>query len=187
MLGRSAVVVLVVVFVAMFAACGWDWTVVPNAAGDGGVSKDGTCTSNDECRSDELCRFADGRCSAGARGACVSAPLEKQCTAPEEPQYVACGCDGKTAANACAVEATRKDLAIEAACPAPPDTFRCGYYFCPRSTFCFRSASPKGDFFSCADWPCTEQTCACQQLSPKCPSATCSTDGAGVTTVICTE
>jgi hypothetical protein len=175
----------------MFAACGWDWTVVPKAdasdAGEGGISKDGTCASNDECRSDEFCRFIDGRCGAGERGACITAPVAKECTAPEEPPFIACGCDGKTAANACSVELARNDLSAEAACAAPADTFRCGYYFCPRSTFCYRSASPKGDFFSCSEWTCAEQSCACKDLTPKCPTATCSTDGSGATTVVCSE
>jgi hypothetical protein len=177
----------------MLAACDWDWTVVPKAnpsdgGGEGGISKDGTCASNDECRSDELCRFPDARCGAGNRGVCVFTPVQKECDVPEEPPYVACGCDGKTATNACSVEMTRNDVSMEAACPVPPDTFRCGYYFCPRSTFCYRSASPKGDAFFCVPWTCAEQTCtACKDLTPKCPSATCSTDGAGVTTVVCTE
>jgi hypothetical protein len=191
LVGRSAVVVLVVAFVAMFAACGWDWTVVPKPtpsdAGEAGVSQDGTCGSNAECRSDEFCRFSDGRCGSGQRGTCVVTPPAKECDSAEEPPYVACGCDGKTAKNACSVEMARIDVSMDTACTAPPDTLRCGYYFCPRSTFCYQSVSAKGDFFFCSPWPCAEQSCACKDLTPKCPGATCSTDSAGLTTVVCSE
>jgi hypothetical protein len=187
---RSVVVVLAVAFVAMFAACGWDWTVVPKAEGaavDGGADaeKGAPCTSNDQCGSDQYCFFLDGRCGAGEPGRCNSTPAK--CEGAGGDPDVACGCDGKTATNRCGVELTRTDLSVEASCAAPPDTFRCGFLFCPRSTFCFEVRQPDYIDFVCIPWQCQERTCACPDTTAKCESATCSADGTGATFVVCAE
>lgn len=170
---RSAVVVLAIVL----AACGWDWTVVPKESAGGGA-----CKSNDECAPDEVCLFGDLRCGAGAAGKCV--PTPGKCEA--DPPDVVCGCDGKTAANRCALEATRVDVSPDVACTAPPDTFRCGFLFCGRDTFCFEVAQPDLRDYVCIPWLCDEKNCSCSETTSKCKTATCSEE-AGVTRVVCTE
>lgn len=188
-MARTSVVVLLMALA--FMACGWDWTVVPKAASpDAG---DGTCATNVECRADEYCAFEDGLCGAGSRGICLFTPLEADCSDPDLSIKFApdqtCGCDGKTAKGECAVRKTRTSLSHEAGCPVPPDTFRCGPFFCPRSTtYCFEDHGPKGTAFFCVEWPCAEHTCAaCPDTKAKCPSASCSTNADLDTTVVCTE
>jgi hypothetical protein len=175
------VVVLVVAFAIV--ACGWDWTVVPKAGPDAG---DGTCASNAECRPEEVCFFADHRCGAGQRGVCIFTLTSQDCADLQRDPWPACGCDGKLGSDECAVETSRVALSVDAPCPAPPDTFRCGYLFCPKSKFCFESRGPKDTVFFCTDWPCPEKKCECNPV-PKCANASCTTDGDGNTLVVCPE
>lgn len=173
-----------------FMACGWDWTVVPKATGpDAG---DGTCATNAECRADEYCALEDGLCGSGARGFCLFTPLDTDCSDPDISLKFApdqtCGCDGLIANGECNLRKTRTSPSIEAGCPAPAETFRCGPFFCPRSKYCYEVQSPKGVTHDCVEWPCSEHTCvACADAKGKCSSASCSADGEGNTTVVCTE
>lgn len=180
MLRTGIVVALVVSFVAILTACGWDWTVVPKS--DAGANS--KCSRTEDCRGDEFCAFFDWRCGKGEGGQCLPASLASDCEDVPKDQYDACGCDGQTRANQCAVGAARTDLSIEASCTAPADTFRCGYLFCPRTTYCFELRTPKGLAFSCAD--CGGPTCACKDITADCKAPICS-ESAGATTVVCTE
>jgi hypothetical protein len=197
---RRIVVVLVVALA--FVACGWDWTVVPNAdvdAGttpDGGVAESGVeagreggtgkgCRSNDECGSGELCVFPDFRCGAGLAGECYPPYPPAKCPFAES---AACGCDGQTATDRCATDAKRIDVSTEAKCAAPPNTFRCGFLFCNSETeFCFEVRTAELSDFVCFPWECGEKSCQCDETKQKCKISSCATDADLHTLVVCTQ
>ena len=189
---------LVVPFVALgFAACGWDWTVVPKltdagsgdaATTDAGPAEGGQkapCRSNDQCVASEVCLFEDFRCGAGVEGTCVPPTPEAEC--PSGDPSAACGCDGETVKSRCSVQPKRTDLSVDGKCPPPADTFRCGFLFCPKTTFCFEARTPDYNDFVCIPWACSEHTCSCPETKGKCEVATCSADADGNTLVVCTK
>jgi len=67
------------------------------------------CASNDDCASDEYCRFASG---CGASGTCTSRP--EGCTA-DCPGV--CGCDGKTYCNGCGAAVQGVSVKHAGSCP----------------------------------------------------------------------
>lgn len=198
MIGRSAVVVLVVASIATFAACGWDWTVVPKGipsdsgdAGDAATAQDGgpeggvkaSCRSNDDCVSEEVCVFPDYRCGAGVEGSCI--PRNAACLG--DISNLACGCDGQIEKDRCSVRPKGTDLSIEAKCTPPAGTFRCGFLFCNDTEYCFEARTPSLVEFVCIPWECPERACTCPEWNLKCPVSTCSAQANGGTLVVCTE
>ncbi len=174
---RPRVLVVLGFFLAVlvtFAACGWDWTVVPKPA-DAGGEKDVAgndardkplCKTSADCFADEICLFDDYLCGAENAGLCK--PLEK-CNDRSEP---VCGCDGKTYPTLCEATNARVDVGIRGCIPPTADVTPCGPFFCPASSFCRRDGS------ECTPWStCDVRSCACATEAAGCPDAGCEVDG----------
>ncbi len=92
-------------------------TAAPSPAAQAPARQAGTCTTNQECASNELCaRFHD---SCGDRGKCEKRPAD----CAERGKLLVrpvCGCDQKTYDNACLAAAAGVSVKSEGACaPAP--------------------------------------------------------------------
>jgi len=158
-------------FVAVVAACGWDWTVVPKASSDAGNEKDasnGSCSSTKDCPLDEFCRFDDLLCGADQPGVCK----KTEGCAPQPG--LACGCDGHVYSSDCEAFVAGVDVTFKACTPPSADAVQCGAYFCGQTSFCFQGKS-------CIGWKCDERTCACARAETEsdCPDAACEEDPGG--------
>ena len=88
----------------------------PNCQGDcnppvyssGGEDRDLRCNSDNECDSDEFCKFNLANCgNEGQQGECIPIPGDVAC--PMNIQEV-CGCDSKTYPNECVAESAGVSL-----------------------------------------------------------------------------
>lgn len=135
----------------------------------------GTCTPNPSvckpnapCSQSEYCDYPDNLCGEGAEGTCKPKP-----TGCDFNYAPVCTCDGTVAPNDCAGYTAGNDIAANAKCAPPDNTFACGNVFCETGfQYCQRAVSDVGgepDSYSCKPVPesCGKTpTCACLASEP---------------------
>lgn len=143
----------------------------------------GTCASSDECLEGEFCSMASGVCvSPRAIGFCKPVPTD----CPSVAQ-TACGCDGKTYANACVASIARQSVAELGEC-----NLACGGITkakCSSGTYCHyedgicgagdATGSCQSKPTSCANAP-QSLVCGCDNVTY---NSLCEAQAAGVSVV----
>jgi len=97
------------------------------------IAAGGATPECDSCAADEFCDHLYDSCGPASQGYCTE---RASCTG-EGP---VCTCAGTVEMDDCAAYASGQDLSADATCTPPPNTFRCGGYFCDESTeLCIQS------------------------------------------------
>ena len=165
------------------AACGYDWTVVPDdpgAAADGGATvKKATCESDKDCAASSYCTFADRRCGAGQLGTCAAVTPASKCEAAALESV--CTCGGQRMKSRCEAAASGVDVALDETCDEVKTT-GCAPGACSAGSFCVEVAGALKH--GCVPFVCAERTCACKEIATQC-AGTCEVGSAGEIIVRC--
>lgn len=139
----------------------------------------GTCAAN------EFCDYPDDICGADD-GTGVCRPRPEGCPDVEMP---VCGCDGSSFGNSCEANSSGNDVNRLGGCPAPPETFACGFRFCPTFQYCRVIIDDTGmpPAYECADFPdpCDGGGRDCTCVAGEACGDMCEMDGDGNVTVTC--
>lgn len=98
-----------------------------SSTGDTTLSVGGATPNCASCTEDEFCDYYADTCGPIESGTCGS----KDACRGEGP---VCTCAGTVEVDDCAAYASGQDLSKDANCTPPPNTFRCGGFFCDDGT-----------------------------------------------------
>lgn len=159
-------------------------TGATSTSGAGGGALCGTLAGL-TCGPDEYCDYGNDQCG-GDDGSGTCTPKPTACDDHVEP---ACACDGKVYGNPCDANAAGVDVNGAGGCPAPMNTFACGFTYCSFDSYCERQTSDVGGeptLYACKPLPTAcggVASCACVANEPC--GGLCMADAGGHVTATC--
>lgn len=124
--------------------------LVSSGCQEGGT--DPECETNDDCAADEFC--ATNLCEDGV-GECELRPVSCE----GEPEFLVCGCDGRTYANVCEVSMAGERRAVNGPCPCSDSSECVEGQYCELDNSCLNRGSCVDEPLMCLPTP--DLVCGC--------------------------
>ena len=149
------------------------------------VPADASCTAAVQCELGMYCDYGDNGCGAEQEaGVCTSAA---QCGEGDASLPV-CACSGAVYPSTCAARRDGQDVSLANTCTEPASSIRCGYAFCPNTSFCIEHLGSDGGnpTFECAPLGgCVLGCLLCSVTTDACDGGVCGVANGGGIQVTC--